>query len=165
MIRLNRATEYALMALHHINRKGDGERTSAREVAETYALPFEITAKTLQRLRDLGLIQSAQGARGGYALACRFSDISLAEFIEKLEGPDAVVACELAEKDRFQGTCCEYESRCEVQDMMGDLNARVRGFLTGITLADLLNRRFPQAQAEPGTAPVFRVAPQYAEEP
>ena len=69
MIKLNRTTEYGLMALRHMSRKqASGGVTSAREVADSYGLPFEITAKTLQRLRDTGLIQSAQGARGGYTL-------------------------------------------------------------------------------------------------
>ncbi|MBI2711274.1 MAG: IscS subfamily cysteine desulfurase [Bdellovibrio sp.] len=42
--------------------------TSAREIADTYGLPFEITAKTLQRLKETGLIESAHGAKGGYTL-------------------------------------------------------------------------------------------------
>ena len=68
MIRLNRTTEYGLMALRYISNKrrragGPESWASAREIADTYGLPFEITAKTLQRLKDLELIQSAQGAR------------------------------------------------------------------------------------------------------
>ena len=80
MIRLNRTTEYGLMALRYISRKQGC--TSAREVADTYGLPFEITAKTLLRLKDLGLIQSTQGARGGYTLSRCMKEISLAEFLD-----------------------------------------------------------------------------------
>ena len=56
MIKLNRTTEYGLMALRHMNRKSkDGtEFTSARELADVFGLPFEITAKTLQRMKNLG---------------------------------------------------------------------------------------------------------------
>src|SRR5262245_14121899 len=96
MIKLNRTTEYGLMALRHMSRKRSSDPqsvTSAREVADSYGLPFEITAKTLQRLKDTGLIHSAQGARGGYTLQRALSDVTLAEFLRLMEGPQAVVAC------------------------------------------------------------------------
>src|SRR3954447_14140677 len=92
MIKLNRTTEYGLMALRHMSRKRS-EVTSAREIADSYGLPFEITAKTLQRLKDTGLIQSAQGARGGYTLQRPLSEVSLAEFLHLMEGQQSVVAC------------------------------------------------------------------------
>ena len=66
MIKLNRTTEYGLMALRHMSRKralDPSELTSAREVSPIFLdLPFEITAKTLQRMRDTGLIQSLRKA-------------------------------------------------------------------------------------------------------
>jgi Rrf2 family protein len=113
--------------------------TSAREIADCYGLPFEITAKTLQRLKDSGLIQSAQGARGGYRLQRSLHDVTLAEFLNLMEGPQAVVLCAstpAVEKQPGE-TCCEYQSKCEIQHMLGNLNSRVIHFLSGIRLAEL----------------------------
>src|SRR5438270_7789553 len=100
MIKLNRTTEYGLMALRHMSRKraasqasGTLEVTSAREISDSYGLPFEITAKTLQRLRDKGLIFSAHGARGGYTLQRALNDVTLAEFLDLMEGTQAVISC------------------------------------------------------------------------
>jgi Rrf2 family protein len=99
MIKLNRTTEYGLMALRHMSLKQLGvhgaphDVTSAREVADAYGLPFEITAKTLQRLNNTGLIQSAQGSKGGYTLVRALEEITLAELLELMEGPQSVVAC------------------------------------------------------------------------
>jgi Rrf2 family protein len=132
VIRLNRTTEYALMALRYISRKKGC--TSAREVADTYGLPFEITAKTMLRLKDLGLIQSTQGARGGYTLQRSMKEISLAQFLEMMEGPQFLVTC-AAEMGREQD--CEYRPRCEIQHVLGDLNSRILGFFSGISLAEL----------------------------
>jgi Rrf2 family protein len=155
MIKLNRTTEYGLMALRHMNRKRGSMPvgsmacvvTSAREIADSYGLPFEITAKTLQRLKDTGLIQSAQGARGGYTLQRRLEDVSLAEFLELMEGPQSVVACaalpltptdtQSAQATVSSGSTCEYHVRCEIKQLMTDLNERVKTFLSGIRLADL----------------------------
>lgn len=134
MIKLNRTTEYGLIALRHMSRKDRATVTSAREIADCYGLPFEITAKTLQRLKDTGIIQSAQGARGGYMLQRVLRDVTLGEFLELMEGPQSVVGCvETAKRD----SACEYESRCEIQDFMSDLNRRMRGFLSGIRLNEI----------------------------
>jgi Rrf2 family protein len=153
MIKLNRTTEYGLMALRHMSRKRS-EVTSAREIADSYGLPFEITAKTLQRLKDTGLIQSAQGARGGYTLQRPLSDVNLAEFLRLMEGPQAVVACAgalpvLTTTDAATGlpseptpgdNGCEYRGRCEIRHLMSDLNTRIFGFLAGIRLEELTEK-------------------------
>jgi Rrf2 family protein len=141
MIKLNRTTEYGLMALRHMSRKrSQGEFTSAREVSDMYGLPFEITAKTLQRMRDIGLIQSAQGARGGYTLERSLSEITLAEFLALMEGPQAMVACAVGAHKNADGTeapICEYKKKCEMSELLGDLNTRFIGFLSTIRLAEL----------------------------
>lgn len=159
MIKLNRTTEYGLMALRHMNRKPkDGsEFTSAREVADVFGLPFEITAKTLQRMKDMGLIQSAQGARGGYILQRKLEEITLAEFLEKMEGPQAVVACANhapAKTEPEPNACgCEYHGKCEIRGLMSDLNAKVRHFLTGIRLADLSEKDFKSMSIQDALEP------------
>ena len=147
MIKLNRTTEYGLMALRHMSRKRS-EVTSAREIADSYGLPFEITAKTLQRLKDTGLIQSAQGARGGYTLRRSLSDVNLAEFLSLMEGSQSVVACAgsvAAERKEAGMAGCEYHGRCEIKHLMSDLNTRIHGFLSGILLAELAEDPAPRA--------------------
>src|SRR4051812_16571107 len=116
MIKLNRTTEYGLMALRHISRKNSTDPkgvTSAREIANSYGLPFEITAKTPQRLKESGLIQSAHGAKGGYTLQRSLAGVSLAEFLEIMEGPQSVVVC--TSSDSHISNECEYGSRCELK--------------------------------------------------
>ena len=85
MLRLNRTTEYGIFALRHLDQKGLGESASAREIADQFGLPFDITAKTLQRLKDAGLIASAQGSRGGYKLQRSLDEVNLAEFLDMME--------------------------------------------------------------------------------
>jgi Rrf2 family protein len=149
MIKLNRTTEYGLMALRHMNRKSKSgpEFTSAREVADVYGLPFEITAKTLQRMKEVGLIESAQGARGGYILQRKLEEITVAEFLELMEGPQAVVACTAEPKEQSIPTPCEYQRKCEIQGVMSTLNKKVHSFLAGIRLTDLEATRLPTPTA------------------
>jgi len=161
MIKLNRVTEYALIALRHMRRKhGLDARavTSAREISDQFGLPFEITAKTLQRLRDSGLIDSAQGARGGYLLQADLSRVSLVRFLDVMEGAQGIVACAAPEQAvapaAKQDPChCEYHSACEIRGMMSGLNKKVRDFLAGITLGELL-----EDISSPGTSPLIQIS-------
>ncbi len=147
MIKMNRTTEYGLVALRHIARKNATDPrgvTSAREIADYYGLPFEITAKTLQRLKDYDLIQSEQGARGGYSLKRPLSEVTLAEFLRLMEGSHAVVTCTSTSSPAAEGgkkkSCgCEYLPRCEIRGLMTNLNSRVTDFLAGIRLSEIVN--------------------------
>ena len=148
MIKLNRTTEYGLMALRHMSKKQLKDAhgiTSAREISDTYGLPFEITAKTLLRLKDTGLIQSAQGAKGGYTLQRSLETVSLGEFLEMMEGPQTVVACagsgdvddSALSVPAGEAGECEYGTRCEIKHLMKRVNERVFGLLAEIPLAEL----------------------------
>lgn len=152
MIKINRTTEYGLMALRHMNGKNQlrpTEVTSAREIADSYGLPFEITAKTLQRLKDTGLIQSAQGAKGGYTILRPLSQVSLGEFLELMEGPQAVVACASHSLDQPTTDCCEYGIRCEIKQVMGQINLKLYQFLAGIPLSQITDfKTGPEVQIE-----------------
>lgn len=132
MIKLNRTTEYGLIALKHLRRKCVADPSylvSAREISETYGLPFEITAKTLQRLRDTGLIQSLPGSKGGYTLGKPLESVNVAEFLEWMEGPQGLVPC--------GESPCEYHGKCEIKDVMGGLNLRLKEFLSSIKLNEI----------------------------
>ena len=142
MIKLNRTTEYGLIALRHMSRKKSEMKsqeadavTSAREISDFYELPFEITAKTLQRLKDTGIIQSAQGARGGYTLQKCLSEVTLSEFLDGMEGPQCIVECTGAPDST--GSQCEYHGKCEIKGMMNSLNQRLVKFLNGISLSQV----------------------------
>lgn len=150
MIKLNRATEYGLVALRHMNKKRrlqSSAVTSAREVSDCYGLPFEITAKTLQRLKDTGLISSAHGSRGGYTLQKSLEEISLAEFLQLMEGRRVLVACAPGHAEGKK-TKCEYHGKCEIKGLMAKLNQKVLNFLSGIKLAELAEGRLEEESGE-----------------
>lgn len=144
MIRLNRTTEYGLIALAHMSRKqgrSSGAMASAREIADQYGLPFEITAKTLQRLKESGVLVSAQGSQGGYLLSRPLSEITLAEFLEKMEGKLSIVQCCGHEEvvPASAQDACEYSPRCGMQNQMSSINQRLRLFFSGIHLDEVVS--------------------------
>jgi len=132
VIKLNRTTEYSLLSLSYIRAKENAQPASAREISEHFHLPFEILAKTLQRLKEQNIIASTFGTRGGYVLARDLKLLDLASFLKMVEGPLAVVSCCASEE-----TACEFSSGCSIQNPMQALNARIADFLSRISVEEL----------------------------
>ncbi len=158
MIKFNRATEYGLMALGYIRNKKTPDLTSAREISDKLNLPFEILAKTLQKLKDQGVIGSTYGTRGGYKLARELSSLSLLDFLKIMEGSVGVVSCTSetteANMKKEQPCACEYETKCSIKPAMSVLNTKMYEFMRQISVEELTRESsfafpFRQPMSEP----------------
>ena len=142
MLKVNRKVEYGLVALKHMMRKPKGQLTSVREICDNYGTPFDPVAHVLRILNAEGLVQSEQGAHGGYRLQDAAGTTSLAKLIEIIEGPMAFTECMREEDCR-----CTMIERCNIISPMQTLNDRLQDFLKSITLQDLLSTESPIAAA------------------
>jgi Rrf2 family protein len=142
MLRLSKKADYALIAMKHLALRGDRGSSSAREIAEAYAIPIELMAKVLQRLVRRGLLLSQQGTRGGYQLARPAVHISVADVIQAIDGPVTVTACSTEE-----GTCDQF-SKCNVRDPLWRVRERILTALGECTVAELAADAPPLAVAK-----------------
>ena len=131
MLRLSKKADYALIAMKHLALRGDRGSSSAREIAAMYDIPIELMAKVLQRLVRRGLLASHQGTRGGYELARRPTQMSVADVIQAIDGPVAVTACSSDENQ------CEQFSKCNVRDPLWKVRERILTALGECTIAEL----------------------------
>ncbi len=137
MLRLSKKADYALIAMKHLAlREGRGS-SSAREIAEEYAIPVELMAKVLQRLARRGLLSSQQGTRGGYQLARASRSISVADVIQAIDGPLTVTACS-AHNER-----CGQFAKCNVRDPLWRVRERILSALGECTIAELASDAAP----------------------
>ena len=132
MLRLSKKADYALIAMKHLALRGDSGSSSAREIAELYAIPIELMAKVLQRLVRRGLLASHQGTRGGYQLARKPTGISVADVIQAIDGPVTVTACSTSDDGQ-----CEQFATCNVRDPLWKVRQRILAALGECTIADL----------------------------
>src|ERR1051325_9930474 len=119
MLRLSKKADYAAIAMKHLARRGETGSSSAREIAEMYAIPIELMAKVLQLLARRGLLTSHQGTRGGYRLGRASSLISVADIIQAIDGPLTVTACSTS-----ADSCGRY-AKCSVRDPLWRLKDRI----------------------------------------
>jgi Rrf2 family protein len=131
MLRLSKKADYALMAMKHLALRGDRGSSSAREIAEQYAIPIELMAKVLQRLVQRGLLASHQGTRGGYKLARQPGQISVADVIQAIDGPVTVTACSTDDAR------CDQYAKCNVRDPLWKVRERILTALGDCTISEL----------------------------
>ena len=134
MIHFNRKTEYAILAIEHMARKDAAgpHIVSTREIADTYRIPYPLLAKVLQKLAAKGMVRAVHGTKGGYVLAKRPAEISIADVVEIFDGPIAVAECLKEEKS----DCPQWDG-CHIKDPFQELNVKIHDLLVQTKIADL----------------------------
>ena len=153
MIKVNRKVEYGLVALTYMMGKPPGVLTSVREICENFGAPFDPLAHVMRILNTNGLVQSEQGARGGYRLVGDFTRIAFGDFIEMIEDqPLAFATCVLENDDR-----CNMQDCCNIISPMHHFHNRLMEFMRSVTLGDLMEKRIPPpfAQNMPESRPAI----------
>ena len=135
MNKLNRKTEYALMALKLMAQKRPGELTSAKEVAVQTGCSFDVVSRVMQALAHHGVLKSEQGPQGGYNIIRDLQRVSVLELMEMIEGRVSVAKC-LHEK-----TQCELQDTCNIQSPIELLNRKLHDFYQNLKVAELLKLR------------------------
>ena len=132
MLRISKLTDYGIVLLATFAERAPGSTCNARELAETTQLPFPMVGKVLKSLAQAELLVSHRGAKGGYALARPPEAITVAEIIEALEGPIALVECSAGPGQ------CGQESSCHVRDPWQIIHSTIRATLAHVTLDGLV---------------------------
>lgn len=132
MLKLTKKTEYALMALRHLSSLKEGQKASAKEISDTYHIPYPLLAKVLQELSKKRFLQPVQGARGGYRLSKPLDKISMTELFEGLEGPLGIMDCFFEEE-------CEIIDSCSIRTPIQRINRSLRNLFDGMTVLDVTN--------------------------
>jgi Rrf2 family protein len=112
-------------------RRPAGARLSATELSGDTGVPLPTTQKLMGQLAGSGLLTSARGVGGGFALARSASQITLADIVEAVEGPIAMTVCSEGRSD------CALDAHCRVKPHMGVVGDAVRGALGAVSLTEL----------------------------
>jgi Rrf2 family protein len=103
----NKETEYALRGLVYIQLQNlSGRRPGIIEIAQEIDAPQFYTAKILQRLVRLGLVESQKGKGGGFYFDKEKPDLSLKELILATEGGKAIQGCGFGLKQCDENNPC-----------------------------------------------------------
>jgi Rrf2 family protein len=132
-MRLSHLADYAVVLMTAAARRPAGARLSATELSTDTGVPLPTAQKLMGQLAACGLLSSARGAGGGFALARPAAAISLADIVEAVEGPIVMTVCSGSEGP----SDCALDAHCRVKPHMGVVDNAVRGALGAVSLTEL----------------------------
>ena len=131
-MRVSAKVDYALRAMLEL--ASAGGLVKGEQLANAQGIPRKFLETILLELRHEELVASQRGVEGGYTLARRAEEISVADVIRAVEGPIATVRGVRPEEVEYVGAAAA------LQPLWIELRAAMRDVLEGTTLSDLVGR-------------------------
>mgnify|MGYP001175574831 CR=1 FL=1 len=122
------------LALHK-----DQGPVSLSDISSRQAISLSYLEQLFSKLRRSALVSSVRGPGGGYALKRGSGEIFIAQIIDAVDESVDVTNC------NGKGNCHHGEV-CLTHDLWQDLSDRIHSFLSGISLADLVDNRAGKAR-------------------
>src|SRR5947207_4511058 len=127
----SKPTEYAIRGLSELATRPHQHLTMLDDVLAGTELPRDFLAKLFQKLVRSGILRSAKGRGGGFALARPSHQITLMQIVESLEGPQPLDGCVVGLSQ------CTDQMPCSQHDLYKPIRQRLKDYLNTTTLADL----------------------------
>jgi Rrf2 family transcriptional regulator, iron-sulfur cluster assembly transcription factor len=138
-MRLTSKGRYAVMAMADLALHGGGERAvPLQDIARRQEISLSYLEQLFARMRRAGLVSGVRGPGGGYRLARNADLITIAEVIAAVNEPIKATRCDEASTK----SCLGKSGRCIAHGLWQEMGDRIQLFLTSVSLADVLERRF-----------------------
>lgn len=134
-MKLSTKGRYAMRAMLDLAQHYNEGLTLVKDVARRQEISERYLEHLFLSLKAAGLIKSARGAHGGFALARPPSGIKLVEVMQVCEGPLALVEC-IADAG-----LCSRSSQCATRDVWKEMQLSMESLLSSMTLQDLIERQ------------------------
>jgi Rrf2 family protein len=135
-MRVSAKADYAIRAMLELAAAGEGP-VKAERIAQAQEIPLKFLENIMADLRQSGLVRSQRGTEGGYWLARRADEITLAHVLRAVEGPLANVRGRRSEEVEYGG------SAEPLRRVWVAVRASLRNVLESVTLADVVRDELP----------------------
>ncbi|HBD23407.1 MAG TPA: Fe-S cluster assembly transcriptional regulator IscR [Oceanospirillaceae bacterium] len=133
-MKLTTKGRYAVTAMLDLALNASDQPISLADISERQDISLSYLEQLFAKLRRQGLVDSVRGPGGGYRLSRECDDIHVAAVIDAVNESVDATGC--------QGSHgCQAGEICLTHHLWTDLSKQIHGFLTNITLADLMARR------------------------
>lgn len=136
-MKLTTKGRYAVSAMAELAASGATGPMALTEIGERQGISVSYLEQLFAKLRRAGLVDSARGATGGYALARPACDIRVAEVVAAVDEEIRTTACEPGGSAPCRGA----SARCLTHDLWDELGRQIALFLNTVTLEDIVERR------------------------
>ncbi len=134
---LSKKSVYALRALRLLTEAYGSRPLSVRHLAEQEDIPPKYLEQVLLNLKNKGVLVSARGKEGGYALRQPPDQTTLGDLIRAIDGPLAPIACASRTAPHQCPDCPYPHDSCWVRRVMLEVRDNISSVLDNITLAGI----------------------------
>ncbi len=131
-------TEYAVRALAHLARRGDGSIVTVKELAEETGISVHFLYTIFDLLTRSGIVRPHRGVQRGFSLSRPARDISFYDILLAVEGPIEKTNCLLDHRKP-----CMTESPCAAHEAWHRLREQAETVLRRISLWDIAYQNPP----------------------
>ena len=133
-MRLTAKGRYAVTAMLDLALHHDQGPVALADIAARQGISLPYLEQLFSRLRKRGLVDSTRGPGGGYRLGLEPDAIVVSDVIGAVDESVDTTRCHGKEN-------CHDDARCLTHDLWTDLSRRIQEFLSGIDLAQLVERQ------------------------
>ena len=151
-MRLTTKGRFAVTAMIDVAMHGAGGPVTLAAVSERQQISLSYLEQLFGKLRRSGLVDSVRGPGGGYNLAKSQHELTVAAIIVAVDEPIDATQCGGLEN-------CRGDRRCMTHNLWAGLNDHIFSYLSGVSLAQLVEQQKPELAAlqdhrhAPGTTP------------
>ena len=135
MLRISQRCEYAIQALLELALRSGPQPVTIADIAKAQRLPPKFLAVILAQLKQVGVVASVRGMRGGYRLARPPQRITVGQVVQLLDGP-----VEPLHADPGAGAGDPQPPGGSLFEVRQQIRRAVEHVLDQTTLADLVER-------------------------
>ncbi|MCW2779975.1 MAG: transcriptional regulator, BadM/Rrf2 family [Marmoricola sp.] len=137
-MRVSAKSDYALRALIEIAGRDDGLAVSAEELGKLQDIPHGFLQAILADMRRAGIVVSQRGQSGGWRLAKKSTDVSVADVIRAVDGP-------LVSVYGLRPEAVTYNESAEVLQLVWiAARSSLRDVFEKVSIDALANRKLPR---------------------
>lgn len=134
MFKLSKKVEYGLIAVKHMVNKGVQLPSSAKEIADTHKISYDLLSKILQKLKHENILLSIQGIKGGYKLCKEPEEITLASIFNAIEGDMYILDCGLHDDP----SSCKIYDTCILNGPLQKLQRSINGYFNTTKITEIV---------------------------
>ena len=138
-MRLTTKGRFAVTAMIDLALRQDKGPVTLAGISQRQEISLSYLEQLFGKLRRHEIVESVRGPGGGYNLARRAQDVTVADIIIAVDEPLDATQC--GGKENCRSADHEHGTRCMTHDLWTTLNAKMVEYLDSVSLQDLVDQQ------------------------
>ncbi|RCS59606.1 Fe-S cluster assembly transcriptional regulator IscR [Parvibium lacunae] len=151
-MRLTTKGRFAVTAMIDLALRQDHGPVTLAAISQRQRISLSYLEQLFGRLRRHQLVESVRGPGGGYTVARKLAQITVADIIYAVDEPLDATQCGGKEN-------CHDEQRCMTHDLWASLNRKMVDFLDSVSLDDLVQQQRERQRSQAANTATVNLVP------